>query len=67
MADLLLLVGGIALLIVSYVMYQRQREQRLIERLKRAGHEPSAVLGEINAAIGDEKARQEFWRHQNPG
>jgi hypothetical protein len=67
MADLLLLVGGIALLIVSYVMYQRQREQRLMERLKRAGHESSAVLGEINAAIEDEKARQEFWRHQNPG
>lgn len=66
MNDLVLLIGGFALLAVAYALYQRQRERDLVNRLKGAGRDPSAVLGEMDRAIADERDREEFWHRQNP-
>ncbi len=66
MSDFLLFASGIALLIIANILYQRQRERTLMERLNSAGNDPDAASKVMDIAIAEEKKREEFWYHQNP-
>lgn len=67
MWDIVLLAGGIALLGLAWTLAQRRREREVMDRLERAGRDPAAVLGELDAAIREDRKREEFWKRQNPG
>lgn len=66
MEDLLVIIAGVVLLVVAYVLYNRQRERVLEDRLRRAGRDASAAIGVMDQAIKDERARAEIWKKQNP-
>jgi hypothetical protein len=51
MAELLSLAGAIALLVVAYTLYQRQRERLLDEQTGSAGDDPIAASAALDEAI----------------
>jgi hypothetical protein len=66
MFQLLLPLVAIALIWKLVSLIQDRRERDLLERIEKSGHNTTAILSEFDSAIESERAREEFWKRQNP-
>ncbi len=62
---------GLPLLVIALLYWlmnfnQEQREKELLRKMKTLQSHPEAQVNLVDEAIEVEKAREEFWRRQNP-
>jgi hypothetical protein len=63
--EFFIVIGFIVVLAVVGTLYQRRQERNMLERIKRAGHNPNLIMGELDRDIQLNQENAEFWKKQS--